>query len=380
MSLHWPIHRIFRYCTLLLASGLVACGTTVSRPKPAELPNVSNSVQVQTLWQATIGRVTASMVPHLTPAATVVLANDASEVFVLQLSDGKVIERVALNQALAAGVGSDGKRHAVVTRQNELLVIEQGKLAWRQSLPAQVFTPPLVAGDRVFVLMADRSVQAFDGASGRRLWTQARPDEILVLAQAGTLMAFNNTLVAGGAGRVTGLDPDTGQIRWDSILTAPRGLNDLERLVDVVGSASRQDHLICVRTYLAHVGCVDATRGQIAWTRIAHGQHGLTGYGPLLVGVESNGRVLAWQRAQGDRRWENEQLKYRRLSAPVLTRQAVWLADDEGMLYLLNPVNGDLLGRLQWSDRSPLASPPLQSQDTVVLVNRNGVVSALRSR
>ena len=46
------------------------------------------------------------------------------------------------------------------------IVNQRGKVLWRQKLPAQSFTPPLVAGQRVFVLMADRSVMGLDGATG----------------------------------------------------------------------------------------------------------------------------------------------------------------------------------------------------------------------
>ena len=45
----------------------------------------------------------------------------------------------------------------------------------------QTYTPPLVAGRRVFVQAADRTTSAWDGQSGRRLWAQQRTAENLVL-------------------------------------------------------------------------------------------------------------------------------------------------------------------------------------------------------
>ena len=294
--------------TLVLSSvlGLVACGG-VSRPKPAELSNVPATQRVEALWSISIGSLRAPMVPSWTTRGTIVLATDNSEVLVLQASDGKVIERVELNQPLSAGVGSDGNRHALVTRNNELMVISQGKLAWRAPLTAQVFTPPLVAGERVFVLMADRTVQAFDGATGRSLWTQFRAGEPLILRQAGTLMAYQNTLIAGLSGRLTGFDPTTGQIRFDALLAAARGLNDLERMVDIVGLSSRSDPFICARAYLSQVGCIDATRGQVIWSRAAQGDRALTGCG----GAQDRPRRLLL--ARPDR------------AAPVLLRDALLL-------------------------------------------------------
>ncbi|MEY2622437.1 MAG: outer membrane protein assembly factor BamB [Pseudomonadota bacterium] len=356
---------------------LVAC-SGVSRPKPAELTQVPQTQAVETLWRTSIGKVRAPMVPIWTGAGSVVVASDESEILVLQGSNGRVLERTVLNQPLSAGVGSDGRRHAIVTRNNELMVVSAGRLLWRHTLSAQVFTPPLVAGDRVFVLMADRKVQAFDGASGRVLWTQARPGEPLVLRQAGTLMAYQNTLVAGLSGRLTGFDPTSGQIQWDALLAAARGLNDLERMVDVVGLSSRADRLICARAYLSQVGCVDATRGQVIWTRGAQGDQGLAGLGPMLVGVESNGLVVSWQRDNGDRIWESDRLKYRRLSAPAVTEKAIWIADEDGAVYLLDKANGQLINRVRM-DGGALAAPPVVRNDVVLMVSVDGEVRAWRA-
>lgn len=364
-----------RLTLAILTLTLVACGST--RPKPAELPAIVGQKPVETLWSFQLGEVNLSLVPVFTPQGQLVLASTNGDVITLQAADGKQIERVALKAPLSVGVGSDGKRHAVVTRNNQLIVVTNGKEAWRQTLSAQVYTPPLVAGERVFVLLADRTVQAFDGATGRLLWTQSRAGEPLVLRQSGTLMSFGNTLVAGLSGRLTGFEPTTGRLLWDAPMASPRGLNDLERLVDVVGQTYRSDPYLCSRAYLSQVACINAVRGQVAWARPSQGEQGLSGFGAAVVGVESNGLVVAWQRDTGDRLWESDRLKYRRLSAPLVTETSIWLADDEGQLYLLNPQNGQLIHRSAL-DGSPLAAPPIQHQGTVLLVTRKGLVRALR--
>lgn len=355
---------------------LTACGG-VSRPKPAEIVNVPVSQNLNTLWSSAVGPLTPNLWPVLTPDH-LVLANQANDLLVLRLSDGSVTERLPLDQALSAGVGSDGIRHAVVTRQNTLLVISKGKEVWRQTLPAQVFTPPLVAGERVFVLLADRSLMAFDAKSGLKLWTQSRPGDPLVLRQPGTLMAYQNTLVAGLSGRLTGFDPTTGQVVWDAPFANSRGLNDLERLVDVVGATHRHSDTLCARAYFSQVACIDANRGQVLWSRSAQGDRGLTGLAQQVVGVESNGLVVAWQRANGDRLWESDRLKYRRLSAPLATSKAIWIGDEDGQVYLMDPQNGQLTQRLR-IDGSALAAPPLQRNEVVFLATRNGTVRAIRA-
>ena len=66
--------------------------------------------------------------------------------------------RTSVEAPLSAGVGSDGRTAAVITRAHELVALSGGQILWREKLPAQSHTAPLVAGGRVFVLAGDRSV------------------------------------------------------------------------------------------------------------------------------------------------------------------------------------------------------------------------------
>jgi outer membrane protein assembly factor BamB len=234
-----------------------------------------------------------------------------------------------------------------------------------------------VAGARVFVLTADRSVLAFDGATGRQLWTQQRPGEPLVLKQAGVMLAVKNTLVVGLSGRLAGLDPNTGVIRWESAIATPRGTNDVERLVDLVAPFDRVGDVVCVRAFQTAVGCVNAERGQGVWTRPSAGEMGVSGNDNVLITAMSNGVVQAFNRSNGERLWETERLKYRILSAPLVTPRGVLIADNGGWLYLLSLADGALLNRIKL-DSEELATAPVLAGGRYVVVTREGRVSGLQ--
>lgn len=357
-----------------LCLGLAACGT--SRPKPEDFPNVTVLQDVRTSWSAQIGAVNFPLVVA-SRGDRVALANSQGTVAVLSAQTGQDIWRVNLNQTIAAGVGSDGQQVAVVTRDNQLVVLKDGQVQWRQNLASSSFTPPLLAGGRVFVLTADRSVLAFDGTTGGLLWTQQRPGEPLVLKQAGVLVPFKNTLLAGLSGRLAGLDPNIGAIRWESALATPRGTNDMERLVDLVSPVDRQGDVVCARAFQAQIGCVNAERGQSVWTRVSNGDRGVSGNDKLLIATLSNGVVQAWNRSNGERLWDTERLKYRALSAPLVTSRGVLLADNGGWLYLLSLADGALLNRVKL-DGSELAAAPVQAGAHQVLVTREGRVMGLQ--
>ncbi|NDF45659.1 MAG: outer membrane protein assembly factor BamB [Betaproteobacteria bacterium] len=366
-------HSIFKPIALMGVCLLVAACSGPSRPKPADIPAVQVLQDIRLKWTADVGAIDYPMVLNV-QSNRVAFANSKGQVSLLDAQTGKDLWRVALNTAVSAGVGTDGQQVALVTRDNQLVALKDGQVMWRQTLPAQSFTAPLVAGARVFVLTADRVVMAFDGASGRPMWTQQRTGEPLVLKQAGVLMAFKNTLLVGLSGRLVALNPDTGVVRWENAVATPRGVNDMERLVDMVAPATRAGDVVCVRAFQSQVGCVNAEKGQLIWNRSAPGERGISGNDTLMVSNLSNGVVQAWNRANGDRLWETERLKYRVLSAPLVTPRGILVADNGGFLYLLSLADGALLNRVKLAG-DELAAAPLAADKLVVTVTKEGRVS-----
>ena len=308
---------------------------------------------------------------------TVAGGNDGT-VVAIDAQTGRDIWRTALGTPLSAGVGSDGQTAAVVTKANQALALEAGREVWRQKMPAQIYTAPFVAGGRVFVLSADRSVSALDGQTGRKLWTQQRPGtEPLILRQPGVLLAVGDTLLVGSSGRLLGLNPANGSVRWEAPIATPRGTNDVERLVDLVGRVSRQGNVVCTRAFQMAVGCVNASRGTLLWTKPAVGFEGVHGDDTLVFGTESDGKVVAWKRADGERVWSTDRLQYRTLTAPLALGRSVVMGDNTGLVHLLSREDGSVLNRLT-TDGSAIVAAPVAAGDTLVVVTQKGGIFGFR--
>ncbi|HZY18659.1 MAG TPA: outer membrane protein assembly factor BamB [Ramlibacter sp.] len=373
-----PKQAVLRMAALLvLAAGLGGCSIMPSflgggpdKPKPAELQPNPALLGVRQAWTNRIGDIGFPLSVAVAGNQLAVAATDGT-VAVIDATTGQDVWRASVGAPIAAGVGSDGDVVAVVTRANEVVALSSGKVLWREKLPAQAYTAPFVAGNRVFVLAADRSITAYDGRGGRKLWTQQRPGEPLVLRQAGVLLAVGDTLVAGQGGRLAGLNPLSGAVRWEAPIASPRGTNDVERLVDLVGPASRLGSSVCARAFQASVGCVDTTRGTLAWTKPANGGDGIGGSDRLLVGTETDGRLVAWRRDTGERAWTSDKLLHRDPGAPLLVGNSVVVGDGSGLVHVLSREDGNLLNRLS-TDGSAIVSAPVVAGTTVVVVTRKG--------
>lgn len=369
-----------RWLTTVLASLVVlalnACSSGPGKPKPSELGPNPALISLRNVWSAQLGVVDfpLSVAVH---GSTVTLAGAQGLVTALHAGNGSELWRSKLHDALSAGVGTDGNFTSVVTRQNQLVTLKAGQEIWRAPLKAEVFTAPLVAGARVFVLSGDRSVSAFDAQTGVRLWQIQRPGDALVLRRGGVLQAVGNTLVAGVSGRLMGLNPSNGAVLWESAIATPRGTNDIERLVDLVAGVGRQGDEVCVRAFQATVACVDAKRGVTSWKHSADGSVGLAADAQRVYGVEEDGRVLAWQRIGGEQSWRFDGLRYRQPGAPLVFGRAVVVGDASGLIHLLSNADGSLLSRLS-TDGSSIDTTPVDAAGTLVVVTRSGGVFGFR--
>ena len=361
----------------LAATALAIVACAADKPKPTPLAPLTAKINGAPLWSARVDAVRMPLNLAVRSGAVVVAGSDGT-VSALDLLTGREQWRGQVGAKLSAGVGSDGRFAAVVTVDNELVVLEAGQRKWSARLESSTTSSPFVAGERVFVMGVDRAVHAFDALDGRRIWTYQRAGEALTLAQAGVLTSYKDTLVVGQGAALVGLDPTTGSLRWETAITSPRGTNEVERLNDLVGPALRLGDLICARAFQTAVGCVAANNATLRWSRLAGGQRAVGGDAELMFGADASDRITAWRTASGDTAWSNETLLYRGLSAPVSVGRAVVFGDAEGQLHFLDRSTGEALLR-QPTDGSAVMGAPVAVGNTVLVATRNGGIFAFRS-
>jgi outer membrane assembly lipoprotein YfgL len=363
----------------LIASALVAtvaaCASN-EKPKPTPLETFTPQLGGRIAWNHRLDGVKFPLSVAVSPSVFTVAGDDGT-VVAFEADTGRELWRGNVGAKVAAGVGSDGRFASVVTRDGELVTLEAGRVLWRKSLSMRVTTAPLVAGERVFVLGADRSVQAFDAQDGSKLWSVQRPGDPLTLAQGGVIAAFKDTLLAGQGPRLAGINPNNGDIRWEVTVGSPRGTNEVERLADLVAPLSRVGDVVCVRSFQAAVGCVNAERATVAWTKPVGGTDGVAADEQLTFGADASDRITAWKTPSGDVAWQTEKLLYRGLGAPLSTPRAVVFGDSEGVVHFLSRDKGETLLRVT-TDGSPIVSAPVVSGNTMLIVTRNGGLYAFR--
>ena len=359
---------------LACAALLVACSS--DKPKPTPLEPVAPKIAGRQVWQA---KLTGVQFPLVVAArdGSFIVAGDDGTVLSLEVATGRELWRVQVGSGVAAGVGTDGRFTSVVTRGHEVVTIEQGRVLWKAKLSGRVMTAPLVAGERVFVMGVDRAVHAFDATDGKKLWVMQRPGDALTLGQAGVVSAVRDTLVVGQGPRMTGVDPSRGTVRWEASVANPRGTNEVERLADLVGPAARVGNALCARAFQATVGCVDAVRGSLMWSRNASGSQSIGADDRVVVAGDGSDRLSGWRQGTGELLWTNERLLFRGLSGVLVAGRTAVVGDAQGFVHFLDREDGQPLLRLS-TDGSGVVGAPVVQGATMLVVTRAGGLYAFR--
>lgn len=367
---------IARTALPLLATVLLLAACAASKPKPQPLEPLTPKIAGREVWKRSVNDIKFPL-SVVSVRNSFVVADGDGTVLALDAQSGSELWRGNAGSPLSAGVGSDGRFAAVVTREGEVVVFEQGQIKWRMSVGVRVNTAPLVAGERVFVLGADRAVQAFDAIDGRKLWALQRAGDPLTLTQTGVLAAFKDTLVVGQGPRMAGIDPLLGTLRWEVPIGSPRGANEIERLADLVGPASRVGDVLCARSFQAAVGCVDAEKGTIVWSKNIGGTDGVSADAQFVFGADASDRVTAWKSATGEVAWSSDKLQYRGLSSPLSVGKTVVFGDEDGTVHWLSRETGEAQLRLS-TDGGVITAAPVVSGTTMLVVTRKGGLFAFR--
>ena len=355
-----------------LAAVLGACSSTPKQPDPTPLGPVPPILHVDTVWHDSVGPVPSTF--HAAVAGgRVVVASSGGDVLCLSASGGRELWHSHVDGGISAGVGSDGNFSAVVNTRNQVVSLgPQGQILWRYQLPSSVITPPAVFGGIIVVQAADQHLWAFDAATGAKRWDDTFSAPALLLQRGSGMALADGDIVFGDArGRLRAVRLADGTALWDAQIGRPHGVTEVERLVSITGTPSLAQGLACSRAYQSDLGCVDMTSGHLLWSARADGYSSVSQNGRELVATQADGVVQAYSATDGKELWHNDQLKYRKLGAPLLLGHTVAVGDLQGYVSFLDAKDGQIIGRAS-TDGSAIDSPMILAGDTLVVVTSKG--------
>ncbi len=343
-----------------------------SAPKMPALSPIKTTADVRMAWSANVGKAGDYV---FTPAVVegAVYAASAKGT-ISRIEDGKVVWKIDAGQALSAGVGANGKLVVVGTPKGEVLAFsaDDGKAVWKARASSEILAAPVVGDEGVAVKSGDNQVFLFDPLDGGRKWAYQRATPPLSVRSAGSPVFADRYLFVGyPGGKLVALALQNGAPVWEGAVASPKGATELDRVADVVATPVVDGRQICAVAFQGRVACFDMGQGgAMVWSRDISSVSGLVMDGRYLFITDDKGIVYGLDRLSGSSLWKQDKLKNRRLSAPVIRRGLVTVADGEGTMHFLSREDGSFAAR-QTTDGTPVRAP-LQALGSAVLVQTAG--------
>jgi outer membrane protein assembly factor BamB len=351
---------------LALSLSLASCGLFAEndRNKPTPLTSFLPGLSAQMAWKTQIGSGSGlGFAPTIVEGSAYAATPDGA-VIKVDLQTGSVVWRATVDKKLSAGVGSDGKITAVVTREGAVVALDEaGQVKWRAQATSDVSVPPVVGYGVVVVRSGDYRVQAFNAQTGDRIWSVQRPGPALALrAPARMVMLEGLVVTAIPGGKLLGINAVSGDVQWEGTVAVPKGSTDLERVIDVVGAPVVLGQVMCAVSYQGRVVCFDiAAGGRPAWFKDFSSLAGLALDNRHVYAPSQTDIVTAFSLQNGSVVWTQEALRHRKLTSPAAVDLAVALGDFEGNVHFLAQDDGRMLARTPVGGgaiRSPLLATP----------------------
>ena len=369
------------FATALSLLVLTGCSTleslnpfASSGPRMAELQPINTTIESRVVWRESVGKSDVyAFTPAVVGASVYAAGKDGT---LLRLDDGKLIWKIDVGQTLSGGVAANQGMVVVGSPKGDVLAFasSDGKPLWKAKATSEILSPPVLGEGLVVVRSGDNRLAAYDMLDGKRKWIYQRPTPALSLRVRAAPIIDGKLVFAGfPGGKLIAVSTANGAAMWDGTVALPKGSTELDRVADITSSPVISGRTICAVAFQGRVACFDLGNGNLIWARDMSSSVGLTVDTRYLYVTDDKGSVHALDMASGASIWKQDKLSLRRVTAPVVRRGLVAVADVQGVVHFLSREDGSFVSRLT-TDGSPVVAPlQLQGGNFLMQTSKGGI-------
>jgi outer membrane protein assembly factor BamB len=364
---------------------LAACDNDKEIDPPAELVDVQSELAIDKRWSTSLGGDSEHLRLALKPfilGDRVFSASYDGDVVALSSKQGKRLWRTDTKAKLSAGPVANEDTVLVGTSDGEVIALEAatGKQRWRKQMSSEVLAAPLITTDAAVIRTVDGGLHEVALADGASRWNYTDTVPRLSLRGNAAPVLAGDAVIAGfDNGKVVSLDLRTGDVLWDTLVNAPHGRTELERLADIDAAAQIVGDDVFVVGFQGRMAMLARESGQIWWARDASSYRGFTMDDEFLYLTNSDSIVMAMRKRDGNVEWEQPALRRRSLTAPTLDGDALVVGDFEGYLHWLDRKTGKIIARTK-SGGDRITNAPVTTPELLYVQTDDGKLVALKTQ
>jgi outer membrane protein assembly factor BamB len=345
---------------------------------PAKLTEFKQTAKFEVRWRSDVGDSGANLLQPALTRDAIYGASGKGTLTRLDRATGKQVWRIETGITVSGGVGSGEGLVVIGSNKGDVLAYdENGKLRWKSKASSEVLSAPQVVEGVVIVRSGDGRIAGLNATDGKRIWLYERSTPALVVrSHAGVTLQRGDAFAGFAGGTLVALSVKDGSVKWESMVSQPRGNTELERISDITSNPAADDEQVCAIAFQGRVTCVDVAQGITMWDRDISSDKGMTLLHKYLYLSDVNGYVIALDKTSGSQVWKNEQLFMRNTATPYALGNYVVVGDYEGYLHGINRENGSFAARIKL-DGGPIQADLIELDGGLLVQTRSGGLYSL---
>lgn len=351
-------------------------------PQPSPLKEIKPKVKVATNWTVPVGKKNSDTSYHkmkpVVRGEVIYSASPDGQVQAMNLKDSKVLWSKDIGAGIVSGPTVAEGIIALGTDNSTLLILNQanGKEIWHQKLSNEILAKPIISHQKVIAKAIDGNLYAFDLVNGEKLWVADHGAPSLILKASSSPVVLGDLVLVGYSdGKLDAVNIESGQVMWQRSIAYPSGASDVERLVDIDADPIVKDDVAYLATYQGYIGALSLKDGQFLWRKPASTYKNLVLFGHTLYMTDADDVLWSIDSKSGRVNWQQRKLKARGLTEPVLVDNHLAVADKTGLVHILSPKTGEIIGRSQLS--GAVISSPMVASNKLYIQTANGMLNQL---
>lgn len=372
---------MIRCCVVLFVFLLSGCGFLFGKP-PTIDPIYDPEIIILQHWMTQAGDGERAVYQRLKPIIhdeKVYVTDVKGNLTVLNANTGEGLWQINLRAGLPSTPSVGDGRIYVGTDQAKVLALDArtGELVWKEEVSNQVLAQPTYANGRVIVKTINGELIALDARTGDEQWRFHEDQPRLILRAHSAAVVDDAIVIAGFAdGKVVALTADKGQLVWERTVALPSGFSDLSRMVDVEADPVIRDGIAYVVSYQGNLAAIQVSTARELWRQPIASYSGLVVSRDKLFISDEEGYIWALDRRTGKTLWRQEGLHHRQITAPQLLDGELLVGDAEGFLHWMDQADGHFVSR-QFFSRSGIVAQPTRYHDKILILSRDGMLVSL---
>ena len=356
---------------LLLFMTLIACETGAEEvEKPNELKKqINEQFSFERRWSVNAFK--------SLPLGKINIASDQDSVFIFDSrgeikafsSNGKRIWNKKLDVDISTGITLGFNKLLLSSSNGEVFCLSKdlGETIWQYSTSGEVLSPPATNGDIVAIQNIDGRVTAVDLETGEFRWDYRSVIPNLTLRGTSEPSFYEGFLYIGFAnGNLAKIEPRSGVTQWEIPITTSKETSEIGRIVDIDGNFVFSSGIAFVATFQGDVAALDTRSGRFIWKEKTSTANDLLSSRGKIILIDEKDQVLAYSQNSGKLEWFNKDFFLRELTSPNRLKSLVVYGDFQGFLHALDISQGEQVARKRVS-RSKIISISTKDENVLTL-------------